>query len=175
PKRPLVMLSYYDGAQVGSLPAYEMAALAVTNLLAAGAGAVLAMRWPVNPQRSREFAVMFYQELADGISLGEALRRARSTMAQRHPDDPSWLCYVLYGDPTGVLVTTPAGGRDRNLELPLDALDDDHLLPSVLSSNSLDRRFLQEVLGIALTEARRMHKDYLGTPHLFIALTKLDG
>ncbi len=39
----------------------------------------------------------------------------------------------------------------------------------------LDRRFLQEVLGIALSEARRMHKDYLGTPHLFIALTKLDG
>src|SRR2546421_4877914 len=27
----------------------------------------------------------------------------------------------------------------------------------------------------SLTEARRMHKDYLGTPHLFIALTKLDG
>ncbi len=175
PKRPLVMLSYYDGAQVGSLPPYEIEALAVTNLLAAGAGAVIAMRWPVNPQRSREFAVLFYQELADGNSLGEALRRARSTMAQRHPDDPSWLCYVLYGDLNSTLVTTPAGGRDRNLELPLDALDDDHLLPSVLSSNSLDRRFLQEVLGIALTEARRMHKDYLGTPHLFIALTKLDG
>jgi ATP-dependent Clp protease ATP-binding subunit ClpC len=176
PRRPLVMLSYYDGAQVGALPPYEIEALAVTNLLAAGAGAVLAMRWPVNALRAREFAVLFYQELADGISLGEALRRARSTMAQRHPDDPSWLCYILYGDSTSALVTTPAGGRDRNLELPLDALDDDHLLPSVLSSsNAIERRFLQEVLGIALTEARRMHKDYLGTPHLFIALTKLDG
>jgi ATP-dependent Clp protease ATP-binding subunit ClpA len=41
--------------------------------------------------------------------------------------------------------------------------------------NTLDRRFLQEVLDIALTEARRMHNDYLGMPHLFIALTKLDG
>ncbi len=48
-------------------------------------------------------------------------------------------------------------------------------LPIASASNSLERRFLQEVLGIALMEARRMHKDYLGTPHLFIALTKLDG
>ncbi|HEV2581883.1 MAG TPA: AAA family ATPase, partial [Ktedonobacteraceae bacterium] len=175
PRHPLVMLSYYDGGQVGTLPPYEIEALAITNLLAAGAGAVLAMRWPVASPRAREFAVLLYQELADGISQGEALRRARSTMAQRHPDDPSWLCYVLYGNPTSTLVTAPAGGRDRNLELPLDSLEDDHLLPSVLSSNALDRRFLQEVLGIALTEARRMHKDYLGTPHLFIALTKLDG
>src|SRR5437588_6248349 len=47
--------------------------------------------------------------------------------------------------------------------------------PILSSSNSLERRFLQEVLGLALAEARRMHKDYLGTPHLFIALTKLDG
>src|SRR5260221_6716683 len=62
------------------------------------------------------------------------------------------------------------------MEFPFDALDEDHLMPSMFaSSNALDRRFLQEVLGIALGEAKRMHKDYLGTPHLFIALTKLDG
>ncbi|TMD44672.1 MAG: AAA family ATPase [Chloroflexi bacterium] len=176
PKRPLVVLSYYDGSQVGALPPYEIEALAASNLMAAGASAVLAMRWPVNAQRAREFTVLFYQETADGVSLGEALRRARSTMAQRHPGDLSWLSYVLYGDPTGSLVASSPGGRDRNLELSLDALDDDHLMqPMFSSSNALDRRFLQEVLGLALMEARRMHKDYLGTPHLFIALTKLDG
>ncbi len=176
PKRPLVVLSYYDGSQVGALPPYEIEALAASNLMAAGASAVLAMRWPVNAQRAREFTVLFYQETADGVSLGEALRRARSTMAQRHPGDLSWLSYMLYGDPTGTLVTSSPGGRDRNLELSLDALDDDHLMqPMFSSSNALDRRFLQEVLGLALMEARRMHKDYLGTPHLFIALTKLDG
>ncbi len=176
PRRPLVMLSYYDGSQTSALPPYEIEALSASNLLAAGAGAVLAMRWPVNALRAREFAVLFYQELADGITLGEALRRTRSTVAQRHPEDFSWLSYLLYGDPSSSLVATVPGGRDRNLELPLDALDDDHFMPSMFSStNALDRRFLQEVLGIALTEARRMHKDYLGTPHLFIALTKLDG
>ncbi len=175
PKRPLVILSYYDGARVGTLPPYDIEALAVSNLMAAGAGAVLTMRWAVHASRAREFTVLFYQEVAEGVSLGEAMRRARSTIAQRHPDDLSWLSYILYGDPTTVLVTNPPGGRDRNLELPLDALEENMMQPMFSSSNALDRRFLQEVLSLGLMEARRMHKDYLGTPHLFIALTKLDG
>ncbi len=175
PKRPLIILSYYDGARVGTLPPYDMEALAASNLMASGANAVLAMRWAVNAQRAREFTVLFYQEVAEGVSLGEAMRRARATMVQRHPDDLSWLSYILYGDPTTVLVVNPPGGRDRNLELPLDALEENMMQPMFSSSNALDRRFLQEVLSLGLMEARRMHKDYLGTPHLFIALTKLDG
>src|SRR6266852_4917276 len=175
PKRPLIILSYYDGARVGTLPPYDMEALAASNLMASGATAVLAMRWAVNAQRAREFTVLFYQEVAEGVSLGEAIRRARATMVQRHPDDLSWLSYILYGDSTTVLVVNPPGGRDRNLELPLDALEENMMQPMFPSSNALDRRFLQEVLSLGLMEARRMHKDYLGTPHLFIALTKLDG
>jgi len=175
PKRPLVFLSYYDSSQVGTLPAHEMELLA-GNLMAAGAGAVITMRWPVNVQRSREFAILFYQELADGMPLGEAMRRTRSIMAQRRPDDLSWMSYVLYGDPAVPLVISSPGGRDRTMEFAFDALDEDQMMqPMYSSSNALDRRFLQEVLGLALMEARRMHKDYLGTPHLFIALTKLDG
>ncbi|HKF35478.1 MAG TPA: AAA family ATPase, partial [Ktedonobacteraceae bacterium] len=175
PRRPLVFLSCYDNSQVGVLPAHEMELLA-GNLLTAGAGAVVIMRWPVNMQRAREFATLFYQELADGFSLGEAMRRARSTMAQRRPDEISWISYVLYGDPTISPVTSVPAGRDRAMDFPFDAFDEDQIIqPMVPSSNALDRRFLQEVLGIALTEARHMHKDYLGTPHLFIALTKLDG
>src|SRR5229473_7938561 len=174
-RRPLVFLSYFDSLQIGTLPAQEMELLA-GNLIAAGAGAAITMRWPVNIQCSREFAALFYQELADGMSLGEAMRRARSIMAQRHTEDFSWMSYVLYGDPTITLVLSSPGSRDRTMEFPFDDLDDDQMLqPMFSSSNALDRRFLQEVLGIALMEARRMHKDYLGTPHLFIALTKLDG
>ena len=175
PKRPLIVLSYYNGARTGSLPPYDMEALAASNLMASGASAVLTMRWAANAQRAREFTVLFYQEVAEGVSLGEAMRRARATLAQRHPDDLSWLSYVLYGDPTTILVANPPGGRDRNLELPLDALEENMMQPMFSSSNALDRRFLQEVLSLGLMEARRMHKDYLGTPHLFIALTKLDG
>src|SRR6266581_949324 len=174
-RRPLVFLSYFDSMQAGTLPAYEMELLA-DNLIAAGAGAVITMRWPVNIQCSREFATLFYQELADGMSLGEAIKRTRVIMAQRHTEDFSWMSYVLYGDPSVALVLSSPGSRDRTMENPFDDFEDDQISQTMYSSsNALDRRFLQEVLGIALMEARRMHKDYLGTPHLFIALTKLDG
>src|SRR6266852_2226484 len=149
-RSPLVFLSYFDSLQIGTLPAQEMELLA-GNLIAAGAGAAITMRWPVNIQGSREFATLFYQELADGMSLGEAMRRARSIMAQRHKEDFSWMSYVLYGDPTITLVLSSPGSRDRTMEFPFDDLDDDQMLqPMFSSSNALDRRFLQEVLGIAL-------------------------
>ena len=86
------------------------------------------------------------------------------------------MTYVLYGDPTQRLVTVSASSKERSNEPRFDAFDESQMISPILSSsNSLERRFLQEVLGLALAEARRMHKDYLGTPHLFIALTKLDG
>src|SRR5437588_4617143 len=102
------------------------------------------------------------------------MRRSMYVLVQHYPDDTSWMAYVLYGDPTQRLVTNPPVNRERAVEASFDAFDDDSMM-SLPSSNTLDRRFLQEVLSLALMEARRMHKDYLGTPHLFIALTKLDG
>src|SRR5438132_2792750 len=183
-RRPLVFLSYHDderqvrnGSSIASQQEREesMERL-VGNLMAAGAGAVLTMRWPANTQRTREFAILFYQEVADGVTLGEAMRRARSSMVQHRPEDMSWMTYALYGDPTQRLVTASASSKERSNEAHFDAFDDSQMISPILSSsNSLERRFLQEVLGLALAEARRMHKDYLGTPHLFIALTKLDG
>ena len=34
---------------------------------------------------------------------------------------------------------------------------------------------LKQAVVLALTEAQHQHSPVLGTPHLFIALTKLDG
>ncbi len=184
PRRPLIFLSYHDderqnrngNALAGQQERDEAMERLASSLLAAGAGAVVAMRWPVNSARTREFAMLFYQEIADGMTLGEAMRRARASIAQHRTDDFSWMTYVLYGDPTQRLLTSSAVNKDRSNDLPFDLFDDNlNVSPMASASNNLERRFLQEVLGIALMEARRMHKDYLGTPHLFIALTKLDG
>jgi len=35
--------------------------------------------------------------------------------------------------------------------------------------------FLEQVIALALAEAQHHRSPVLGTPHLFIALTKLDG
>ena len=185
PRRPLVFLSHHEGERqqgrngnvsLSQQERDELMEQVAGKLMAAGAGAVVTMRWPVNMLRVQELVVLFYQEVAEGVSLGESLRHARSMMAQRHPDDISCMAYVLYGDPTQRLAASSPTGKDRSAEGESGLFDEGQLIPPIsASAGGLDRRFLQEVLAIALMEARRMRKDYLGTPHLFIALTKLDG
>nr|BBH89197.1 hypothetical protein KTC_39480 [Thermosporothrix sp. COM3] len=184
PRSPLVFLSFYEderilrstGSAAAQLERDEIVEQLAATLLQAGAGAVVVPRWPANPLRMRECMALFYQDIADGVTLGDALRRARSYMAQHYTDDTAWMTFVLYGDPTQRLVTGSLAGKERPVEPQFDDLDDSQLMPPFFaSSHTPDRRFLKAVLELALTEARRMHKDYLGTPHLFIALTKLDG
>ena len=184
PKHPLVFLSYHEDDR----PARATTSLLSStqerdeqmeqlagSILTAGAGAVIIQRWSITPARAREFITLFYQDIADGVALGEALRRARLSMAQHYLDDTSCLSFILYGDPTQRLVMSSLSNKERQFE-HIDPFDDSQLMSPLLSStNAPDRRFMKAVLEFALGEARRMHKDYLGTPHLFIALTKLDG
>src|SRR5215469_2696297 len=61
-------------------------------------------------------------------------------------------------------------------ESQLPSSDENQLLSSMISSGELlDQHVLRDLLGVAVGEARRMRKDYLGTPHLFLALTRLEG
>jgi len=185
PKPPLIFHSYHEderhsrsnsNSYLHQEARNEQMERLAGNMLAAGAGAVVAMRWPIPLQEAREFMTLFYQDIADGVELGEALRRTRIAQAQHHSDDTSWTAFVLYGDPTQRLVTGSPSNKERPIEPPFDPFDDSQIMsPLFPSANTLDRRFLRAVLEFALGEARRMHKDYLGTPHLFIALTKLDG
>jgi ATP-dependent Clp protease ATP-binding subunit ClpA/CHAT domain-containing protein len=180
PKHPLVFLSTHEDERtlrlMGQQEREETLEHLANSLLHAGAGAVVGMRWPISQQQVREFAALIYQDIGDGVAIGEAMRRARQSLTQHYHDDPSWSSFFLYGDPTQQLVTSSLATKERPIEPYIDPFDDSHLMaPMFPSSNSPDRRFLRAVLELALGEARRMHKDYLGTPHLFIALTKLDG
>jgi ATP-dependent Clp protease ATP-binding subunit ClpA/CHAT domain-containing protein len=180
PRHPLIFLSTHEDERtlrlMGQQEREETLERLAGSLLQAGAGAVIGMRWPISQQHIREFAALTYQEIGDGVAIGEAVRRARQSLAQHYHDDPSWASFFLYGDPTQQLVTGSLATKERPIEPFIDPFDDSHLMaPMFPSSNSPDRRFLRAVLELALGEARRMHKDYLGTPHLFIALTKLDG
>jgi ATP-dependent Clp protease ATP-binding subunit ClpA/CHAT domain-containing protein len=179
-KHPLVVLSTHQDEQAPKLISQSEREKTLERvadmLLSAGAGAVLCTRWPLNQQRMREFVALFYQDIADGVAIGEAVRRARQSIAQQYSDDPSWSSFILYGEPTQQLITSSLAVKERPVEPQIDPFDDNHLIaPALPSGGAPDRRFLRAVLELALNEARRMHKDYLGTPHLFIALTKLDG
>src|SRR5258708_5753297 len=175
PRAPLVFLSYHQDerqARNGNTGANlqiqqerdEATERLASNLMTAGASAVVVMRWPISPQRMREFTTLFYQDVADGVMLGEAMRRTKVAMAQHRIDDTSWMSFMLYGSPTLRMVVSSPSNKERSAEPRLDPFDDNQIIPPILPSvNSPDRRFLRSVLELALGEARRMHKDYLGT------------
>lgn len=55
----------------------------------------------VHYRRAAEFAGAFYQHFLEGSTVGEAVRQARrAVLSNQSTHDPSWMSYVLYGDPT---------------------------------------------------------------------------
>src|SRR5947207_6442249 len=92
PKRPLIVISSYEDERRSASSTTQQERDDATERLAsallnAGAGSVLVLRWPIPSQRAREFLALFYQDVADGMNLGEAVRRARSALAQHYIDD----------------------------------------------------------------------------------------
>jgi class 3 adenylate cyclase/TolB-like protein len=86
--------------------------------------------WVVHDEESRDFALMFYQRLATGLSLGEALLQARLALrSQSGGERLTWASYMLYGDPAVTLfpavvepsTPSPLVGIERKLVVILSA------------------------------------------------------
>lgn len=58
----------------------------------------------VDDERSSAFAGYFYKELSKGVTIGEALWRARRAFLNQ-PGSPIWAYYVHYGDPRQALAS----------------------------------------------------------------------
>ena len=67
------------------------------------ATAFLGTLWQVNDALAAEFAMVFYDELLAGKTLGVACQRARLHIKELAPANPTWLAYTLYGDPNTVV------------------------------------------------------------------------
>jgi hypothetical protein len=66
-------------------------------VLQSGVGGFIGNRWNVGDQAAREFAIRIISGLANGISLGEAIRRGRRMLFDSKQKD--WCNYVFYGSP----------------------------------------------------------------------------
>ena len=57
--------------------------------------------WEIPDEAGSLFAVSFYNNLVDGLPIGEALRLARHSLIEKYGEDTIvWASYMLYGDPT---------------------------------------------------------------------------
>ena len=101
---PLVFLNACHAGRVG---------MTVTRLggwaecfIQAGASAFVGSLWEINDSLAARFAREFYDRLW-GLSgqpaqaVGEAFYGARMAIKAEDPANPTWLAYVLYGDPNG--------------------------------------------------------------------------
>jgi hypothetical protein len=79
----------------------------VNKLLQYGCSGFVGTNWEVQDDLAADFAIAFYEGLRAGRSFGEACHQARMTIRAANPGNSTWLAYVLYAHPLGVLRAAP--------------------------------------------------------------------
>jgi hypothetical protein len=74
---------------------------------ASGCGAFVGPLWSVRDSLALGFAETFYNELAQGKTLGEAAWTARQHVREQESGAPSWLAYTIYGHPNAKIRLGP--------------------------------------------------------------------
>jgi hypothetical protein len=108
--QPLIFLNACHGGRVG-IGLTQLGGWAET-FLNCQASAFIGALWEVNDALAAKFCRAFYDRLwgvnecagQDPLPLGEAFHRARLLIRDADPANPTWLAYVLYGDPDGQIV-----------------------------------------------------------------------
>lgn len=86
-------------AASGDVDRVALAANLAVQFIEMGVRAVIAAGWAVDDAAARDFAEHFYARMLVGEEFGEAVRSARETTWDRHPDVNTWGAYQCYGDP----------------------------------------------------------------------------
>jgi hypothetical protein len=95
---PLVFLNACDGGRA-NFGLTGLGGWAEKLFKEANAAAFVGALWEVHDDLAVAFSNHFYDRLAEGDTLGEAMRAARAHLRDLDPINPTWLAYTLYGDP----------------------------------------------------------------------------
>ena len=99
---PLVFLNACDGGRA-DFSLTGLGGWAEKLFREANASAFVGALWEVHDDLAVEFTKHFYERLAAGDALGEAMRAARAHLRAIDATNPTWLAYTLYGDPNTVV------------------------------------------------------------------------
>ena len=99
---PLVFLNACDGGR-SDFSLTGLGGWAEKLFREANASAFVGALWEVHDELAVEFTKHFYNRLAAGDALGEAMRSARVHVRSIDNTNPTWLAYTLYGDPNTVV------------------------------------------------------------------------
>ena len=102
--KPVVFLNACYAGQVG----FGLTGLGgwAEKFLQSGVSAFIGSLWEINDKLAAQFAQEFYNRLwglggKAAVPLGQAFHEARMAIKAADEANPTWLAYVLYGDPQG--------------------------------------------------------------------------
>ena len=102
--KPVVFLNACYAGQVG----FGLTGLGgwAEKFLQSGVSAFIGSLWEINDKLAAQFAQEFYDRLwglggKAAVPLGQAFHEARMAIKAADEANPTWLAYVLYGDPQG--------------------------------------------------------------------------
>lgn len=100
----LVVLNACDTARLSADSGHSPFAGVATALVLGGIPAVVAMQSPIDDHQAIAFSAAFYEQLADGCPVDEALTEGRQAIHSLDPDGAGWAVPVLFmRTPTGNL------------------------------------------------------------------------
>lgn len=88
----------------------------IAPLFQAGARAVVATRWEIGDQSALDFVRILYRHLAEGETVGDALRLAKLDAIRDHAPAQQWAAFTLTGDPlVRIPLRAPSAWRSPRL------------------------------------------------------------
>ncbi len=175
---PVVFLNACGAGQASqpgkrATPSWSATDALASAFLSGGARCVIGTRWGVDDQGVIDIVTSFYTAAFQGAPLGEALRQAQLQFRAQQPHDLTWASLIFYGDPCLYLVESADVGRHDNDDGAVVVAPSPTEKASPLEITFADSA--KRVFTFAMQEAYRMGYALIDTPHLIIALTKIQN
>jgi hypothetical protein len=124
-----------------------------------GARAVVGTLTDVSDRHAAVVSEEFYRLATTGIPIAESLRQARCHCRRLAPDSPSWLCFVLYGNPTERLLPAARGESPSTAATSWLAAS---MMGEIADAASLESRLRPDEYGECLAACRRLVETAVG-------------
>ncbi len=151
---------------------YKLAANIGTQLIKIGVKAVIAAGWAVNDAAAHDFAQVFYSSMFAGENFGDAVKIARNSIYEKHPDNNTWGAYQCYGDPFFKLknISASSGSWSPSYIVPQEAeIDLDNLLNQLQMATSANKDHLADLNTIM----KAVERDVFKTPQIIERVAKI--
>jgi hypothetical protein len=148
----LVILNSCQGARIGQ----DIYASTATTLVQRGIPAVIGMQYDISDNAALEFALTFYETLAENVPIETALAEARKAISLAVDESVEWGTAVFYTHaPQSVLFDMPATRPVVNNDAPIPVQGEQaHQVANLQGDTPMDQPAMSRIALYDLIESR---------------------